>query len=341
MELIGHMKSNCIVLLSGVFLLTAACSKEVKKPTEKNVVEATEVRKVEVPTFNADSAYAYIQRQVAFGPRVPNTSAHKKCGQYLVDFFNAHGSWTYKQEFTAKAFDGTQLQLKNIIASYNTKAAKRVIVAAHWDSRPFADQDSIHPNRPIDGANDGASGVGVIMELARSLHTAKIPPDIGVDLILFDGEDYGEPSFHEGTRYATSWCLGSQYWSDRKHIGSYKAYYGILLDMVGAKDAQFAKEGTSMKYAPSVVERVWSTAGRLGYSMYFVNKLSPEIIDDHHFVNENGHIPMIDIIQYAPETGGYFGAYWHTHQDAIQVIDKNTLKAVGQTVLEVLYQELP
>lgn len=339
MVLTGHMKNNIVLAILCLVIISSCEETTSSKPKETS--SNVSVRKVEVPSFNSDSAYAYVAKQVSFGPRVPNTQAHKDCGKYLVDFFNSKGAVVYKQEFTAKAYDGKMLELKNIVASFNMKAPKRIMIASHWDSRPFADQDVKDINKPIDGANDGASGVGILMEMARCLQSANIPPDVGVDLVLFDGEDYGEPSFHEGSRYATSWCLGSQYWSDRKHIGAYKAYYGILLDMVGAKDAKFAKEGNSMKYAPSVVDRIWNTAKRLGYQQYFVETTSPEIIDDHLFVNENGHIPMVDIIQYAPETGNYFGHYWHTHQDNMSVIDKNTLKAVGHTLLEVVYQEMP
>lgn len=339
MALTGHMKNN--ILIGLLFVLILSSCEESKPQKQKETTETTVIRQVEVPVFNSDSAYAYVAKQVAFGPRVPNTKAHKDCGKFLIDFFNSKGAVVYKQEFTAKAYDGKMLELKNIVASYNMKAPKRILLASHWDSRPFADQDEKDVMKPIDGANDGASGVGILMEIARCLQIANIPPDVGVDIILFDGEDYGEPSFYEGSRYATSWCLGSQHWSDRKHIGSYKAYYGVLLDMVGAKDAKFAKEGNSIKFAPSVVDRIWGTAKRLGYGQYFVETTSPEIIDDHLFVNENGHVPMVDIIQYAPETGNYFGHYWHTHNDNMSVIDKNTLMAVGHTLLEVVYQETP
>ena len=291
------------------------------------------------PAFNSDSSYSYVSRQVAFGPRVPNTKAHLDCGEYLARFFMQNGGWVVRQEFLAKAFDGTSLKLKNVIVSYNTKATKRILLAAHWDTRPFADQDSNSPKTPIDGANDGASGVGILMELARAINAAEKKPDVGFDIILFDGEDYGQPMFYPGEYQNDSWCLGSQYWANHKHKANYSAYYGILLDMVGAKDATFAREGVSLQNAPSVVKNVWSTAERLGYGNHFIKIESPAITDDHTYINKLAMIPMIDIIEYETDGGNYFGSYWHTHNDNMNVIDRSTLKAVGQTLIEVLYRE--
>jgi hypothetical protein len=331
------MKNKNIFMLCMVLFGIYAC--ETKPPVEKTEEHTAPIVYKKAPVFNEDSAYEYIHNQVKFGPRVPNSKAHKACGKYLIDFLRAQGAVIYTQKFEAKAYDGKQLELTNIIASFNIKQPKRVIIASHWDTRPFADQDDKDTLKAIDGANDGASGVGVIMEIARVLKQAKEQPEIGIDLILFDGEDYGEPSFYTGKHYATSWCLGSQYWSDHKHMSMYKAYYGILLDMVGAKGASFAKEGVSMEYAPTVVNTVWSHAKRIGYGHVFKDIVSPGIIDDHTFVNEHAMIPMIDIIEYEPSNGNYFGSYWHTHDDNINVIDKTTLKAVGQTLLETLYNE--
>jgi len=342
MELIGHMKNNMksiavSVLLAfsiGTFLLSC----EPKKPVENTVVEEV-LPKIVTPDFNADSSYKYVADQVAFGPRVPNTKAHKECGEFLARYFMTNGGWLVRQEFTAKAFDGTELQLKNLIISYNHKATKRILLAAHWDTRPFADQDKTNPKQPSDGANDGASGVAVLMELARVINAAEKKPDVGFDIILFDGEDYGQPMFYPGPYQEDSWCLGSQYWAKKKHKKDYTAYYGVLLDMVGAKNATFAKEGVSLDFAPSVVDKVWSTATRLGYGNQFIQLKSDRITDDHTYINQLAMIPMIDIIEYEMSDGNYFGSYWHTHDDNINVIDKNSLKAVGQTLIELLYRE--
>jgi glutaminyl-peptide cyclotransferase len=294
-----------------------------------------------VPVFRGDSAYLYVQKQLAFGPRVPNTLGHVACGEYLYRFFNSKGAWTYKQGFEKKAWDGKMLKLTNYIATYNTKVENRIIIAAHWDTRPYADQDDVNTTKPIAGANDGASGVAVLMELARAIQKhGGVPAHIGLDLILFDGEDYGPPSNYQGDRQNEQWCLGSQHWAELKHRGDYKAKYGILLDMVGGKNATFYQEGLSAQYAPSVVKNVWSTAQALGYGNFFVSKPSPPIIDDHMFINEKARIPMIDIIQYnATDNEQYFAPYWHTHDDNLAAVDSVTLKAVGQTLLQVIYSE--
>jgi len=342
MELIGHMKNNMNsisikILLSlsiGIFLLSCEPN---KKPVEKTVVES--LPNIVTPAFSGDSSYKYVQDQVAFGPRVPNTKAHKECGDFLGKFFMKNGGFLTRQEFTAKAFDGTELKLKNLIISYNHKAAKRILLAAHWDTRPFADQDKANPKEPSDGANDGGSGVAVLMELARAINAAEKKPDVGFDIILFDGEDYGQPMFYPGPYQEDSWCLGSQHWANHKHNVNYRAYYGVLLDMVGAKNATFAREGVSMSYAPSIVNNVWATAERLGYGNHFIRVDSDPITDDHAYINKLAMIPMIDIIEYEMSDGNYFGSYWHTHDDNINVIDKNTLKAVGQTLIELLYRE--
>ena len=342
MVLIGHMKNSrnkflrVIAIVSMVFVLS--CDSNKHDHVEKEVMSQP-LPVILTPAFNEDSSYKYVADQVAFGPRVPNTTAHVACGEFLARFFMKNGGWVLRQEFKERAFDGTELKLKNVIISYNHKATKRILFAAHWDTRPFADQDETNPKKPIDGANDGASGVGILMELARAINAAEKKPDVGFDIILFDGEDYGQPMFYPGPYQENSWCLGSQYWSNHKHNSNYSAYYGILLDMVGAKDATFAKEGISMASAPSVVENVWATAARLGYGKHFISLQSDPITDDHTYINKLAFIPMIDIIEYEMSDGNYFGSYWHTHNDNMNVIDRNTLKAVGQTLIEVLYRE--
>jgi glutaminyl-peptide cyclotransferase len=307
--------------------------------TEKNKhqEEITKTAHIAAPVFNGDSAYQFVSAQVKFGPRVPNTSAHEKCGDYLINSFKQSGAKVTVQNFDAKAYDGKKLILRNIIASYNPDAPKRIILAAHWDTRPFADQDpdKSYFNKPIDGANDGGSGVGILLEAARAINGFKSKPSVGVDLILFDGEDYGAPEEFEGS-HANTWCLGSQYWAKNPHSNG---YYGILLDMVGAKDATFAMEGLSMQYAGSIVQKVWQTGNALGYGKYFIYRETGPITDDHSYVNEIAKIPMIDIIEFKIGGSNYFGSYWHTHNDNMNVIDKNTLKAVGQTLLDVVYNE--
>lgn len=334
------MKNNIgfICIIFSILLLNSGCEDKKKTASQPSSSEVAE-KKVTVPSFNADSAYLFVKKQVDFGPRVPNTPAHRKCGKYLEEKFKELGLEVVVQSFNKKAYNGTELALNNIIASTNPAATKRIIVASHWDTRPYADQDSENQKQPIDGANDGASGVGVILELARIIQTSEVKPEVGLDFILFDGEDYGQPDFAEEEKMRDSWCLGSQYWSENMHKPGYSAYYGILLDMVGAKNAKFAMEGTSMHYAPSVVQKVWNMAHSKGFANHFIFQQSPPIIDDHTYVNDIARIPMIDIIEYNAGGDNYFGDYWHTHDDDMSIIDPATLKAVGQTVLEVLYRE--
>lgn len=301
-------------------------------------------KSITVPSFNSDSAYFFIQKQVDFGPRVPNTDPHKVCGEYLVNTMKSFGAHVTEQNFSEQAYNGTMLHFKNIIASYNPDVQKRILLAAHWDTRPYADKDLEGRYDPIDGANDGGSGVGVLLEVARIMSKNE-KPNVGIDIILFDGEDYGEHEDVENTPLKNGlvqiwWCLGSQYWADNPHVPGYSAYFGILLDMVGANNARFYKEGGSMQFAPKVVKKVWNTARGLGYSNYFVNTNSPGIMDDHIFVNRDAKIPMIDIVEYKPNSPSYyFGDYHHTRMDNMSIIDKQTLQAVGETVLYTIYNE--
>ncbi len=297
------------------------------------------------PPFSADSAYKYTADQVAFGPRVPNTEAHRKAGDYLIETLRSFGAQVTVQEFESMAFDGTMLKMRNIIGAINPEAKKRIMLAAHWDTRPWADKDYQRKDEPIDGANDSASGVGILLEIARVINRSQEKPGVGVDIVLFDGEDYG---YDESTQRSKvnrlansgtdSWCLGSQYWAKNKHVPNYKAEFGILLDMVGSKTAKFAKDESSRNYAGSVLDKVWSVAKQIGYGSYFVNVNTPGITDDHDYVNQAG-IPMIDIIEYNPISNDYFAPYHHTHQDNMNIIERRSLKAVGQTVLEVIYRE--
>ncbi|AHM61306.1 peptidase m28 [Flammeovirgaceae bacterium 311] len=336
------------IFLSGLclVLLLGACNGDEGRREEgegQATVSAVErLEGVTVPAFNADSAYQFVAAQVAFGPRVPNTEQHRQAGDFLISKFEEYGAEVQVQEFSAEAFDGTPLQLRNIVASYNPNASKRILLAAHWDTRPFADKDADEANRnqPIEGANDGGSGVGVLLEIARQLGRGP-QPQVGVDIILYDGEDYGEPHQSKDVKPRqgeTYWCLGSQYWARNKHKAGYNAYFGILLDMVGAENAMFYREEYSRTYAPSVVRRVWGWGNELGHGRYFRYENSDPIIDDHYFMNAGG-VPSIDIIEYDPASDFYFGKYHHTMNDNMEIISRETLKAVGETVMHVVYHE--
>lgn len=288
------------------------------------------------PDFDADSAYNYVDKQVAFGYRVPNTKEHEACGDYLASELKRHGAVVQEQKFVATAYDGTKLNARNIIGSYGLDKTQRVLLFAHWDTRPFSDHDPDPANyhKPLLGANDGASGVGVLLEMAR-VFNAKLP-NIGIDIIFFDVEDYGTPAFAE-TKSSDGWCLGSQHWAKNPHVEKYKAKYGILFDMVGASDAVFSKEVQSVFFAGDVVEKVWATARDMGYGSYFVDQKGGAIMDDHIPVNEYRRGPSIDIIHTGKDYS--FPTHWHTQKDDMTNIDKKTLKVVGQTVLEVIYKE--
>ena len=243
-----------------------------------------------------------------------------------------------QQNFQAKTYDGLTWNLTNLIASYNPQATKRILLAAHWDTRRIADKDTERTSEPIDGANDGASGVAVLLEIARSISSQPLSAEVGIDLIFFDGEDDGEPEYaisRDNTKIW--WCHGSQYWSKNKHRPNYSAYYGILVDLVGGKNARFYREGYSRRFASGILSKVWGNAALLGHGSYFIQQDAPEILDDHVFVNEWAGIPMIDIIDFSPDLG--FGAYHHTHRDGLEGIDPRTLKVVGETVLATIYQE--
>jgi hypothetical protein len=329
MALPGRLKNKShliIAVVTAAFI--ASCGTE---PKEKVIAPKVEVKKIPAPDFNSDSAYAYIKAQVDFGPRIPGSPSHAKCADYLVAKLKSFGMNVIVQKATIQTFDKKQFSLKNIIASFKPELQSRIMICSHWDTRPWADSDEKNPDKPFDSANDGPSGVGIGMEIARQINLKN--PNIGVDIILFDLEDYGESGGDEST-----WCLGSQYWAKNLHAPNYTANFGVLLDMVGGPNAIFPKESNSVTLDSPGVEKVWTTANDIGYGNYFSSQTKSFVgIDDHIWVNKAG-VPCIDIIEYNQATGG-FGDYHHKHSDNMSIIDKNTLKAVGQTLLEVIYAE--
>ena len=331
-----------LAALAGLLLLTA-CPSKTPEATDAGAPEAKLPR---APAFNADSAYAFTARQVAFGPRVPNSKAHSACGDWLVAKLKSYKLKVMEQPFDAMTFDGTNIHGRNIIAQYQPQAARRVAIFGHWDTRPFADADKTHKNAPFDGASDGASAVATALEMARVLSQQpdSLAPAVGVDFIFFDAEDWG----HDDTTQAnlkdqlnennsSSWCLGSQYWAAHLLPANYKAEYGVLLDMVGAKGGSFTREGTSLANARGPLDKIWNTAAQLGYSDYFRFQDTGGILDDHVYTNKAG-IPTLDIYDHPRGNGpDYFPAYHHATADNMSIIDRKTMKAVGQTMLQVLY----
>lgn len=333
-----NMKKYMILACATIALGCLSCANS--KKTSSADAEQTEAS-VKVPAFNGDSAYLYVKEQVDFGPRTPNSKAHDLCGDYLAAKLEAFGAKVYNQRADLTGYDGKTLKARNIIGAYNPDSPRRVLLCAHWDSRPWADNDPDKNNhrKPILGANDGASGVGVLLEVARQLQ--KQAPTIGIDIIFFDMEDYGTPQFESSINdNSNTWCLGSQYWSRTPHVQGYNARFGILLDMVGGKGATFLKEGLSVQYAPAIVKKVWKAAKKIGFDNYFVDENGGYVTDDHQPINEIARIPCIDIVNCDMNNQlSSFGDFWHTVNDDMSVIDKNTLQAVGQTVLQVIYNE--
>jgi len=325
-----------LISLFSVVLIFSSCD-QAQKTTGNRKSKSTKV--VTVPDFNADSAYFFVEKQVSFGPRVPGTPAHAECANWLNLKLSEFADTVFMQRFKARTYDKITRNGINLIGALNPDARKRILLMAHWDSRPFADYDENeeYHNTPIDGANDGASGVGILLEIARQMKIKN--PEVGVDIVFFDLEDWGPPRQLNmtGEEY---WGLGSQYWSNNPHIYGYDAKYGILLDMVGASNPIFRIEYFSKKYARYVVDLVWNTAADLGYGEYFIYEDGIAATDDHVPVNEIAKIPSIDIIHQAPiNSGRSFFEHWHTTKDNMDAIDPLTLKMVGQVVLTVVYNE--
>ncbi len=320
---------NILLTLLGAILIFSCNDEEVQVSDDsdtKTVIPNT----IQAPNFDADIAYTYIEKQLSFGPRVPGSPAQTKCATWLISEFKKYADTLYVQKANLKqVVSNKSYPAINIIASFNLQASERILLLAHWDSRPWADEDTARTETPILAADDGASGVAVLLEIAAKIKLQK--PQVGVDILLVDAEDVGKTIWTE-----ESYCLGTQHWAKNPHVPNYKAKFGICLDMVGSKGAQFPLEGYSQNYAPDIQRKIWDVANRLGYSDYFRYVQGGTITDDHVVVNEMAKIPCVDIINLKPNGG--FGDYWHTHADNISVIDKATLKAVGQTVLQVLYE---
>lgn len=305
--------------------------------------------------FNADSAYAFCAAQCAFGPRTMNSEAHERCLQWIQQKFQDYGCQVTLQQADLRGYDGTILKSTNIIArqpsAISRQPSSRILVCAHWDSRPWADNDPDSANwrKPVMAANDGASGVAVMLELARLLQQHD-SARVAVDFVCFDAEDWGVPQWSDEVD-ADSWALGAQHWAASYASApvpaastageSHPSYdYAILLDMVGGQGAKFYHEYYSLQYARPVVEKVWQAASAAGYGSFFPSKDGGGVTDDHIPVNEKAHIPCIDIINHYPDCEqSSFGPTWHTVNDDMQHLDKNTLQAVGQTLVQLIYSD--
>lgn len=336
------MKTPFLTIAATLLLGSAVpCGCRHKAATEAgNAAPANAAAATDV-AFCADSAMAAVTKQCGFGPRVPNSEAHTRCGDYIADKFRSYGLTVTEQKTVLTGWDGAKLNNRNIIAAYKPERKTRVILCAHWDSRPWADADpdSTRHRDPVMAANDGASGVAVLLEVARLL--PQLNPTVGVDFICFDCEDYGRPYWADDDNEEEDWCLGSTYWSKNPHTPGYTARFGILLDMVGGRDARFHYEGFSLEYAQAVVGKVWSAAQTAGSGAYFPQADGGYVTDDHVPMNLHAHIPTIDIIPFGNDLGHSFSPTWHTTHDTPENIDPETMRAVGQTLLQVLAEEQP
>ena len=272
--------------------------------------------------FDGAQAFRYIEAQLAFGPRVPGTGGHRATGAWLDSMVRARADSVVVQDWVHVSLAGDSLPLHNVMARFNPAAESRIMFLAHWDTRPRADgPNSRDESLPVPGANDGASGVAVLLAMADALHAA--PPAVGVDLLFVDGEDYGVFSEEKDV------LIGARYFA--RNLPPGRPRFAVLLDMVGDADLRIPKEGNSLIGAPEVVKEVWDAARAIGYGHIFVNATGGAIIDDHVPLQQAG-IPAIDVIdlEYAA---------WHTPDDTIDKVSAGSLQAVGEVALELIRLE--
>ena len=323
----------------GILCLFSSCG---KKP----------VAEVQRPAFHSDSAYAFIERQMAFGPRVPNSKAHNDCAVWMIQTLRSFGATVELQKGQMPNYRGEMQQIYNIVAHFSTPetaSRSRILLGAHYDTRPWCDEEEDYTDRyyNVPGANDGASGVGVLLEVARqlSLRMADSTFTTPVDIIFFDCEDMGTPHFYTGQEREDTWCLGSQLWATNYsrnlsslegRSGGVSYQFGIVLDMVGAPDATFPLELYSAQYAQNYQQQIWRSAEKLGHGSFFTRQQSYPITDDHLYVNKIAGIPCVDVIHYDVRNATGFASWWHTRNDNMDNISKATLQAVGEVVMSQL-----
>lgn len=323
-------------MVAGIACLLSACGKK----------QAVATR----PSFSSDSAYAYIERQMAFGPRVPNSNAHMQCAVWLIEQLKAFGAEVELQKGFMPDYKGDNQQIYNIIGHFtpvqrdsSSHTSARILLGAHYDTRPWCDEEEDYSERfyNVPGANDGASGVGVLLEVARQIGLKLSNSDSGlsapVDIIFFDCEDMGTPRIYTGAEREDTWCLGSQLWATNYAKNSAAVYsFGIILDMVGAPDAVFPLEMYSTQYASNYQHQIWRAAEQLGYGAMFSKQQSYPITDDHYYINYIAGIPCVDVIHYDIRNATGFPHWWHTRNDNMDNISKSTLQAVGEVVMSQL-----
>lgn len=329
-----HLIKPLALLLLAISMLFGACA---GRPASANPTAsvASEKQSAAIPVFSGDSAYAAVAAQVDMGPRYPGSDAAEECAVWIKEQLNKYGADTVivQHDMVPDPMNTSRrVPLNNILGRFNTQAKNRIMLVAHYDTRPIADEES-DPTlaaKPIPGANDGGSGVGVMIELARLMSLKR--PDAGVDLLFVDLEDSG--TTHEDD----TWCIGSQYFASHLPFTSAadRPRAAIVLDMVGAPGARFHRELFSDHYNRGLVDRVWGAARVAGYASRFPDEAGGAILDDHLPLIRAG-IPTIDIVENRAEATGSFPAAWHTHADDMTNIDRATLEAVGRTMAQVIY----
>ena len=302
-----------------------ACGSSSASSDTASATDTTATASVARKAFDGNGALALARQQCEFGPRVPGTPAHAQCADWLITTLQASCDTVILQTGTVQTATEGNIGIKNIIGVINPDASQRLLLLAHWDTRPWADNDPDEANhrKPVMGANDGASGVAVLLQLARQLKDDGT--DLGIDILLVDAEDMGVDDNEE------SWGLGTQYWTQHPHATGYKPIFGILLDMVGSSNATFSREYYSMQYASGFVDLVWKNAA----GSHFINAQGGAVTDDHIFINRAG-IPCVDIIDMRSDSDTGFCPEWHTVNDTMDAIDPTTLTEVGQTLLNVI-----
>lgn len=324
------------IIVAACLLVLAGCKH--KKDKAVPPLAAVDYTQVMAPVFSADSAYAFAEDQVAFGSRTPGSEAWARCADYIAQRMDRWCDTVVVQPFKTTLWNGDAVQGRNIVASLSPEKEKRVMLAAHWDSRQWADHDPDEAKLrlPVPGANDGASGAAVLMEMARVM--AAMPPSVGVDFIFFDMEDQGQPEWADSYEDNT-WCKGSQYWARNRHVPYYSAVYGILFDMVGTDNPRYTKEQVSRYYAPGLTDKVWNVAAALGFGNVFVAQNTDPILDDHLYVNQIANIPMVDIVQNSGTTN--FFTHWHTTTDNMDHLNRETMRTVATVAMKTIYGDYP
>ena len=285
--------------------------------------------------FDGEQAYRYVDTQLAFGPRVPGTEGHRRMGEWLVDQMRERADSVVVQQWTHVTARGDSLPMRNVLARFRAESPERILLLAHWDTRPISDNatDSARRLLPVPGANDGASGTAILLALADLL--AETEPAYGVDLLFVDGEDYGD--FDADSGRGVDVFIGSRWFAANLPSPDYRPLFGVLFDMVGDRELRIYQEAISAQHAPEVVARVWQVAADLGYEKYFVPQVRYTVKDDHVPLLERG-LRVIDVIdiEYTCASADCQPNHHHTPEDTIDKVSARSLQIVGDVAVRLV-----